>query len=88
MSNTPKVRFKGFGEEWERRKLGEITFMSGEKNKDNLPYESYSITNESGFVPQNEKFENGGIMKNANKRMYYIVSPQSFADNTARINVC
>ena len=87
MSNTPKVRFKGFGEEWERRKLGEITFMSGEKNKDNLPYESYSITNESGFVPQNEKFENGGIMKNANKRMYYIVSPQSFAYNPARINV-
>lgn len=87
MSNTPKVRFKGFGEEWERRRLGEITFMSGEKNKDNLPYESYSITNESGFVPQNEKFENGGIMKNANKRMYYIVSPQSFAYNPARINV-
>ena len=23
MSNTPKVRFKGFGEEWERRRLGE-----------------------------------------------------------------
>lgn len=87
MSNTPKVRFKGFGEEWEWRRLGEITFMSGEKNKDNLPYESYSITNESGFVPQNEKFENGGIMKNANKRMYYIVSPQSFAYNPARINV-
>ncbi len=87
MSDTPKVRFKGFGEEWERRRLGEITFMSGEKNKDNLPYESYSITNESGFVPQNEKFENGGIMKNANKRMYYIVSPQSFAYNPARINV-
>lgn len=87
MSNTPKIRFKGFGEEWEWRKLGEITFMSGEKNKDNLPYESYSITNESGFVPQNEKFENGGIMKNANKRMYYIVSPQSFAYNPARINV-
>lgn len=30
MSNTPKVRFKGFGEEWERRKLGEIAiFYSG-----------------------------------------------------------
>ncbi len=33
MSNTPKIRFKGFGEEWEWRKLGEITFMSGEKIK-------------------------------------------------------
>ena len=49
--------------------------------------ESYSITNESGFVPQDEKFENGGTMREANKRMYYIVSPNSFAYNPARINV-
>ena len=49
--------------------------------------ESYSITNESGFVPQNEQFENGGTMREADKRMYYIVSPNSFAYNPARINV-
>ena len=72
---------------WEQRKFSDITFPSGEKNKDNLPYESYSITNESGFVPQDEKFENGGTMRDADKRMYYIVSPQSFAYNPARINV-
>ena len=72
---------------WEQRKFSDITFPSGEKNRDNLPYESYSITNESGFVPQDEKFENGGTMRDADKRMYYIVSPQSFAYNPARINV-
>ena len=72
---------------WEQRKFSDITFLSGEKNKDNLPYESYSITNESGFIPQDEKFENGGTMRDADKRMYYIVSPQSFAYNPARINV-
>lgn len=49
--------------------------------------ESYSITNENGFVPQNEKFENGGTMRDADKRMYYIVAPHSFAYNPARINV-
>ena len=72
---------------WEQRKFSDITYPSGEKNRDNLPYESYSITNESGFVPQDEKFENGGTMRDADKRMYYIVSPQSFAYNPARINV-
>ena len=56
-------------------------------NKDNLPYESYSVTNENGFVPQNEQFENGGTMATADKRMYYIVSKNSFAYNPARINV-
>ena len=85
--NIPEIRFAGFTDPWEQRKFSDITFPSGEKNRDNLPYESYSITNESGFVPQDEKFENGGTMRDADKRMYYIVSPQSFAYNPARINV-
>ena len=89
MSKTemPSIRFYGFDNDWEQRKFSEITFLSGEKNRENLPLESYSITNESGFVPQDEKFENGGTMREADKRMYYIVSPNSFAYNPARINV-
>ena len=86
-SSYPKIRFKGFTDPWEQRKFSDITFPAGEKNKDNLPLESYSITNEHGFVPQDEKFENGGTMREADKRMYYIVSPNSFAYNPARINV-
>ena len=86
-SSVPEIRFKGFTDAWEQRKFSDITFPAGEKNKENLPLESYSITNESGFVPQDEKFENGGTMREADKRMYYIVSPNSFAYNPARINV-
>lgn len=86
-SAYPEIRFSGFTAPWEQRKFSDITFPSGEKNRDNLPYESYSITNESGFVRQDEKFENGGTMRDADKRMYYIVSPESFAYNPARINV-
>ena len=54
---------------WEQRKFSDITFPAGERNRDNLPLESYSITNEHGFVPQDEKFENGGTMRAADKRM-------------------
>ena len=86
-SKKPRIRFKGFTEAWEQRKFVDITYPAGEKNRDNLPLESYSITNEHGFVPQDEKFENGGTMREADKRMYYIVSPNSFAYNPARINV-
>ena len=70
-SSVPEIRFKGFTDAWEQRKFSDITFPAGEKNKENLPLESYSITNESGFVPQDEKFENGGTMREADKRMYY-----------------
>ena len=83
----PQIRFKGFTDAWEQRKFSKITFPTGIKNKDNLPYESYSVTNDNGFVPQNEQFENGGSMATANKTMYYIVAKNSFAYNPARINV-
>lgn len=86
-SNVPEIRFKGFTEAWEQRKFDDITYPAGEKNRDNLPYESYSVTNENGFIPQNEQFENGGTMATADKSMYYIVSKNSFAYNPARINV-
>ncbi|WP_304937689.1 restriction endonuclease subunit S [Faecalibaculum rodentium] len=84
---VPEVRFPEFTGDWEQRKFKDLVFKSGKKNKKNLPYESFSITNESGFVSQNERFENGGTMKDADKSMYIIVSPNSFAYNPARINV-
>lgn len=84
---APKIRFKGFEGEWKKVSFKDFTFHAGTKNRDNLPLESYSISNEFGFIPQNEQFENGGTMTQADKRMYYIVSPNSFAYNPARINV-
>lgn len=76
-----------FTNDWEQRGFSQITYPAGEKIRDNLPYESYSVTNEHGFIPQNEQFENGGTMATADKSMYYIVTPNSFAYNPARINV-
>lgn len=86
-TDVPEIRFKGFTDAWEQYKLADITYYSGVKNSDNVPYESYSISNVNGFVPQEEQFEHGGTMRDADKSMYYIVSPQSFAYNPARINV-
>lgn len=60
---------------------------SGIRNKDNLQLESYSVSNDRGFVPQDEQFENGGTMRDADKTAYWIVEPGSFAYNPARINV-
>ena len=36
-NKNPNIRFKGFTDPWEQRKFTDITFLSGEKNKDNLP---------------------------------------------------
>ena len=85
---TPRLRFPGFEGEWKEKKFKEITFPAGKKNRQNFPYERYSISNEVGFYPQSEQFEDGGgYLKNIDCRQYIIVPPHSFAYNPARINV-
>lgn len=84
----PRLRFPGFTGEWEKRLFREITIPAGKKNRQNLPYERYSISNEIGFYPQGNQFEDGGgYLKDIDCRQYIIVAPKSFAYNPARINV-
>ena len=83
----PEIRFKNFKNEWKHFSFKEIAYKAGIKNSENLSLESYSISIELGFIPQKEQFENGGTMSKADKRMYFIVSSNSFAYNPARINV-
>lgn len=83
----PEIRFKNLKNEWKHFSFKEIAYKAGIKNSENLSLESYSISNELGFIPQKEQFENGGTMSKADKRMYFIVSSNSFAYNPARINV-
>lgn len=72
---------------WEQRKFADFITASGIRNSENLDLPSYSVTNDRGFVPQDEQFENGGTMREADKTSYWIVEPNSFAYNPARINV-
>ena len=72
---------------WEQRKFADFVTASGIRNSENLELPSYSVTNDRGFVPQEEQFENGGTMREADKTSYWIVEPKSFAYNPARINV-
>ena len=85
--SEPEIRFAGFTDPWEQRKFVDFVEASGIRNKDNLQLESYSVSNDRGFVPQDEQFENGGTMRDADKTAYWIVEPGSFAYNPARINV-
>ena len=83
----PEIRFAGFTDPWEQRKFADFVTASGIRNSENLDLPSYSVTNDRGFVPQDEQFENGGTMREADKTSYWIVEPNNFAYNPARINV-
>lgn len=89
---SQKLRFKDADgkdfPDWEEKKLGELTFKVGKKNKDNINYPIYSINNQEGFRPQSEQFE--GLDSNDRGydiSLYKIVNEKTFAYNPARINV-
>ncbi len=56
MSNTPKVRFKGFGEEWEWRRLSAYLTVSTLKNRDKVygREDVLSVSGDYGIVNQIE----------------------------------
>lgn len=89
---SQKIRFKdAIGSpfpDWKKKKLGELTFKVGKKNKENVLYPIYSINNQRGFVPQSEQFE--GVDSNErgyDTSLYKIIQKNTFAYNPARINV-
>ncbi|CAM1358212.1 Type I restriction enzyme, S subunit [Tenacibaculum soleae] len=74
--------------EWSKKKLGDLTYKVGKKNKENIQYPIYSINNQEGFRPQSEQFE--GLDSNDRGydiSLYKIVHKETFAYNPARINV-
>ena len=84
---VPEIRFAGFTDEWEQRKLGGLVKNVAKKNKDNLDLESYAVTNDRGFIVQKDAHDDFGYMSSVDRTAYNIVPPNSFAYNPARINV-
>jgi type I restriction enzyme S subunit len=74
--------------DWEEKRLGDLTYKVGKKNKENIQYPIYSINNQEGFRPQSEQFD--GLDSNDRGydiSLYKVVNEKTFAYNPARINV-
>ena len=84
--NVPNLRFPEFNGEWERCSLGEITTNFSRRNKEEVRYPMFSVTNNRGFVPQSEQFEDREMV-GEDIKAYKIIHKNDFAYNPARINV-
>ena len=76
---TPKIRFSGFTEDWEQRKLGEIAeriIRKNEKLESTLPL---TISAQYGLIDQNEFFDKRIASKDV--RSYYLIKKGEFAYN-------
>lgn len=80
------LRLKGYNQQWKQHFLKDVVINFSQKNKSQTQYPMYSVTNDLGFVPQSEKFEERSMI-GEDISSYKIVNKGDFAYNPARINV-
>lgn len=76
----PKIRFKGYTDAWEQRKLNEIAKKVTEKNKDNLYDEPLTNSAEQGIISQKDYFDRE-VVNEENLDGYYVVQDNDFVYN-------
>ncbi|MFW8652627.1 restriction endonuclease subunit S [Vibrio diabolicus] len=76
---------KAFEGDWERKRVGDVTKKFANKNKESANITVFSVTNNAGFVKQNEHFSKE--VASEDRSTYKIVQCGDFAYNPARINV-
>lgn len=76
----PQLRFKGFTDPWEQRKLTDISEKVTEKNSDNEFSETLTNSAEYGIISQRDFFDKD-ISNKKNLNTYYVVRDGDFVYN-------
>uniref|UniRef100_UPI00326143F5 restriction endonuclease subunit S n=1 Tax=Clostridium sp. NkU-1 TaxID=1095009 RepID=UPI00326143F5 len=87
MSETekePLIRFKGFTEDWEKRKLGDIAQRVTRKNRDLESTLPLTISAQDGLVDQSDFFNKTVASRDVSG--YYLVKKGEFAYNKSYSN--
>ena len=79
-SNVPEIRFKGFSDAWEQRKLSDIADKVTEKNGGLQYIETFTNSAEYGIISQRDYFDHD-IAKIGSLDGYYIVRNEDFVYN-------
>ena len=76
---TPRIRFSGFTEDWEQRKLGEVAERLTRKNEKLESILPLTISAQQGLVDQNDFFDKRIASKDVSG--YYLIRKGEFAYN-------
>lgn len=76
---TPELRFKGFNDDWEQKKLGSIVERVVRKNQDLISELPLTISAQYGLIDQNEFFDKRIASKDVTG--YYLIYRGEFAYN-------
>lgn len=78
-AKKPEIRFAGFTNDWEQRKLGEIVERVTRKNQDLVSELPLTISAQYGLIDQNEFFDKRVASKDVSG--YYLIYNGEFAYN-------
>ena len=84
MSNTPNIRFKGFIDDWEQRKLGDLCERITRKNKNAESDLPLTIASHYGLIDQRDFFNKVVAAKDMSN--YYLLKKGEFAYNKSYSN--
>lgn len=79
-AKVPEIRFAGFTDPWEQRKLGEFSKKNTIKNANGALSETFTNSAEQGVISQLDYFDHD-ITNDANISGYYVVQPDDFVYN-------
>ena len=79
-SDVPEIRFKGFTEAWEQRKLEEIIQECNVRTSDFRNNPLYSLTIENGVTPKTERYERSSLVIKT-EDLFKVVKPNVFVTN-------
>ncbi|QPB57601.1 restriction endonuclease subunit S [Lacticaseibacillus paracasei] len=77
--NVPALRFKGYSDAWEKRKLGEVVERVTRKNRDLVSTRPLTISAQDGLVDQRKFFSKTVASKNISN--YFLLKAGDFAYN-------
>lgn len=84
ITKLPHIRFAGFTDAWEQRKLGEVAVRITRKNKDLESTLPLTISAQDGLIDQNEFFNKTVASRDVSG--YYLVKNGEFAYNKSYSN--
>ena len=70
MPNIPNIRFKGFTDAWEQRKVSDLLEERNEQAPENEDYPLMAFIANEGVAPKGERYDRGALVKDAENKNY------------------
>ena len=68
--NKPKLRFKGFTEDWEQRKVGELLIERNEQAPKSEEYPLMAFIANEGVAPKGERYDRSSLVTDTENKLY------------------